>query len=143
MHDAITEKIFPLLPVTYALVSTVFWILMLWTGRMDFVAEKIATVAFSSFVIAYSFTALLFWLPYFRIKIYVSLLHSLLLFLLPFLNILFKTYMHKFIPHDYFFNVWRIYTAGFIIYIIAIALVYGMMWLFLKAVWIKHHKNLS
>jgi hypothetical protein len=142
MHDALSEKIFPLLPVTYALVSTVFWILMLWTGRINFVAEKIASVASSSFIIAYSFTALLFWLPYFRRKTYVSLLHSLPLFLLPFFNMLFKTYTHNVIPHDYIFNLWRIYTVGFLIYIIAIALVYGISWLLLKAVWVKHHKDL-
>jgi hypothetical protein len=125
-HHVITEKIFPLLPSTYAFVSTVFWILMLWTGRMDFVVEKIASVAFSSLVIAYSFTALLFWLPYFRRKTFVSLLHSLLLFLLPFLNMLWKTYRHKMIPHDYLLNLFRIYGAGFIIYIIAIVFI-GIM----------------
>lgn len=123
------------------LYQPLFWILIFCTGRINFVVEKIASVALSSFVIAYSFTALLFWLPYFRKKNYASLLHSLPLFLLPFFNMLYKTYMHKVIPHDYIFNLWRIYTAGFLIYVIAIALVYGINWLLLKAVLIKHHKN--
>ena len=137
MHDALSEKVFPLLPVTYAFVSTLFWILIFWTGRINFVVEKIASVALSSFIIAYSFSALLFWLPYFRKKTYASLLHSLPLFLLPFLNMLYKTYKHKVIPHDYIFNLWRIYTVGFLIYIIAVALVYGIKWLLLKTLWAK------
>src|SRR5690242_4509999 len=44
MHDALSEKVFPLLPVTYAFVSTLFWILIFWTGRINFVVEKIASV---------------------------------------------------------------------------------------------------
>ena len=134
IHNEIAEKFFPLLPVAYAFVSTLFWILMLCTGRMNFVVEKIASVASSSFIIAYSFTALLFWLPYFRRKTYASFLHSLLLFLLPFLNMLLKTYRHKIIPHDYLLNLFRIYGAGFIIYVIAIAFLYLAKWLLSKKV---------
>lgn len=141
-HTAITERIFPLLPIAYAFVSTFFWILMLWTGRISFVVEKIASVASSSFIIAYSFSALLFWLPYFRKKTYLSLLHSLPFFLLPFLNMLLKTYRHKVIPHDYIFNLWRIYSAGLIIYVIAITVIYIVNWLLLKTIFVKQHKNI-
>ncbi len=143
LHLTVTENIFPLLPVTYALVSTLFWILILWTGRINFVAEKIASAALSSWVIAYSFSALLFWLPYFRRKPFVSLLHSAPLFLLPFLNMLYKTYMHKVIPHDYIFNLWRIYVAGFIIYGISLAFVSMVKWLLSKIILSKPNKKLA
>jgi len=141
-HNVIAEKIFPLLPVTYALVSTLFWILILWTGRLNYAVEKIASVALSSFIMAYSFSALLFWFPYFRKKTYWSLLHSLPLFLLPFFNMLYKTYTHKVIQHDYILNLWRIYAAGLIIYIIAIAIVYGIKWLLLKTFFANHPENI-
>jgi hypothetical protein len=140
MH-AIAAKVFPLLPGTYALVSTLFWVLTLCTDRINFVSEKIASVASSSFIIAYSFSALLFWLPYFREKISMSFLHSLLIFLLPFLNMLFKTYRHRVIAHDYLLNVFRIYTAGFIIYLIAIVFVCGIKWLLLKLISQKHNQK--
>ena len=140
MYNAVTEKIYPLLPVAYAFVATCFWLLMIYTGRMHFVAERIASAAPSVLVIAYSLSALLFWLPSFRKKTRLSFLHSLPLFLLPFFNMLFKTYSHKIIPHDYIFNLSRIYAAGFIIYLIAIALLLAVKWLLSKTFLLKQHK---
>ena len=141
MHQAITEKIFPLLPLTYAFVSTFFWIFMLCTGRMHFVIEKIAIAAPFSLIIAYSFSALLFWLPTFRKKLNLSVIHSLPLFLLPFANMLLKKIKHKVIQHDYILDLLRIYAAGFIIYLVAIALTDLVKWLLSKISFPKHAKN--
>ena len=139
MHHSIAEKIFSMLPLAYAFVSTCFWLLMLYTGKMNFVIQRIASVMPSTLVILYSFSALLFWLPVLRRKTYWSFLHSLLLFLLPFCNILVKMYRHKIIPHDYIISLLRIYTAGFIIYVVAITFLLLSKWVAGKFLF-KPHK---
>lgn len=141
LHPVVAEKISPLLPITYAFVSTFFWIFTLCTGKMQLVIEKIAVLAPAVSIIFYSLSALLFWLSRFRQKTYISFLHSLPLFLIPFLNILFKSYGHKAIPDDYGINLIRIYTAGFIIYIAAVSFLLAVKWLLSKMVLLKHDKK--
>jgi hypothetical protein len=136
-----SEKIFPLLPVAYAFVATCFWILMIYTGRMNFVIERIALVAPSALAILYSFSALLFWLPIFRQNIKLSFLHSLPLFLLAPLNMLLTSLQHKIVHHDYISALFRIYTAGFLIYIIAITFLLAVKWLLLKTNLVTHRKS--
>jgi hypothetical protein len=113
---------------------------MISTGRMNFVVQKIASVAPSFSAILYSFTGLLFWLPFFRKKPYLSLLHSLPLFFLPFLYMLLNSFRHKVTTHDYISNLFRIYSAGFIIYIIAIAFLLVIKWLLSTRFSFKHYK---
>jgi len=134
------EKISSLLPLSYAFVATCFWILMIYTGRMNFVIERIASFAPSALVILYSLSALLFWLPVFRQNIKLSFLHSLPLFLLAPLNMLLTSLRHKIVHHDYISALFRIYTAGFIIYIIAIIFLLTVKWLLLKTQILRHHK---
>ena len=128
MHGSIAEKISPILPLSYAFVATCFWILMICTGKMNFVFDKIASVAPAALAIIYSLTALLFWLPLFRKKKYLSLLHSLPLFLLPPLNMLFKVLRHTVVVYDYISTLFRIYIAAFILYIMAITFLLLIKW---------------
>lgn len=132
MLHSTSGKISSMLPLAYAFVATCFWLLMIYTGRMNFVIQRIASAAPSALVIASSFSGLLFWLPSLRRKTYLSFLHSLPLFMLPFFNMLSRLSRHKIIPHDYIFNLFRIYAAGFIIYIIALLLLLVLKWLFSK-----------
>ena len=129
LHDSITLKIYPLLPLAYAFVTTCFWILMLCTGKMQFILEKIASATPSILVIFWSLTAFLFWLPRFRKNHNLSLIHSLPLFMLPPLNMLIKASRHSIVAHDYIINLLRIYTAGLIVYIIAIMFLLLIKWL--------------
>ena len=139
MHGLIAEKIYSILPLAYAFVSTCVWMLMICTGKMYFVIEKIASAAPSALAIIYSLAGLLFWLPFFRKKTYLSLLHSLPLFLLPPLNMLFKALRHKVVAHDYIVTLFRIYTAAFILYMIAITFLLVIKWA-AGAISFKHHK---
>jgi len=138
-NKTIVEKIYPLLPLSYVFVNSCFWILTLFTGRINFVFEKIATSIPAALVIAYSLTGLLFWLPVLRKNNMLSFMHSLLLFLLPPLNMLFNALGHTVIPHDYIINLLRIYTAGIIIYIIAIILLCTARWLYSKTMLLKNY----
>ena len=140
MYHSGAEKIFSMLPLVYAFVATCFWILMIYTGRMNFVIERIASAAPSAIVILYSFSALLFWLPALRRKAYGSFLHSLPLFMLPFFNMLNRVSRHKIVDHDYIVTLFRIYTAGFITYIIAIIFLMAVKWLLSKTFLLKHYK---
>jgi hypothetical protein len=142
LHQTVAEKLFPLLPLTYALATTFFWIFILFTGKMHFVIERIASAAPSSLIIFYSLSALLFWFPSFRNESRLSFLHSLPLFVAPFFNMLYRVYRHKIVDHDYFTSVAKVYTAGFIVYIIAIAFLSISKWLLSKTTFLKHHKNI-
>lgn len=139
MYGLTAEKIHPMLPLTYAFVATCFWIMMIGTGKMSFIIHKIASVAPAALVITYGLTALLFWLPFFRKKTYLSLLHSLPLFALPPLNMLLKALRHKVVAHDYIITLFRIYTAAFILYIIAITFLLVIKWV-AGGMSFKHHK---
>lgn len=122
MHHAVAEKIFPLLPLAYALVATCFWLLMIFTNRMDFVIQRISSAAPSALVMFYSFSSLIFFLPAFRRKAFWCFLHSLPLFMLPFYYIFSRGSKNKIVDSEDFLNLIRIYAAGFIIYIIVIVL---------------------
>ncbi len=139
-HLLITKKVYPLLPLSYAFVATSFWLLMFYAGRMNFVLDRIISAWPSALVIIYSLAALLFWLPVFRKNSSLSFLHSLPLFLLPFFNMLIKRYKHKIVDHDYIISLVKIYTAGVVVYIIAIAFLIMIKWLLSRTILLKHHK---
>lgn len=142
LHQTVKQKIYPLLPVAYAFVSSCFWILILYTGRINFVIERIASLAPSMLAILYGLSALLFWLPAFRQNIKLSFLHSLPLFLLAPLNMLLNSLRHKVVHHDYISTLFRIYTAGFLIYIIAILFLLLLRWIMLRVFpYSQQHKN--
>ena len=129
MHHLVVEKIYPMLPLAYALVSTCFWLLMIYTGKTGFIINKIASASPSVSIILYSFTALLFWLPAVRKKTHLSLLHALPFFLLPPLNMLLSISRHKVVPHDYISNLLRIYGAAFILYLLMILFLLLIKWI--------------
>jgi len=139
----LNDKFFPLLPVTYAFVSTIFWIFILMSGRMYSVIQRIATLTFGELILVYSLSALLFWLGWFRQKIYVSFLHSLPLFVAPFLYMMVIALRHKVLPDNYIVNVLRMYGAGLIIYIIAMGILYIVFRFLSRTVWLKHSKKLA
>ncbi|MEP6683706.1 MAG: hypothetical protein ABJA35_10615 [Parafilimonas sp.] len=143
LHHPVAEKIYPLLPVAYAFVSTCFWILMLFTGRVNFVIEKIAPSPILLIVILWSLSSLLFWLATFRKNIRLSFLHSIPLFLLPFLNMILRRYRNKIVDHDYIISLVKIYTAGIIVYIISIVFLLLVKWLFTHIFSRKHKLNES
>jgi len=136
-HHWVTEKVYPMLPLTYAFVATWFWLFMLFSGKLHFVFARIALLAPSALVVFYSLSALLFWIPSLRKKPGLSLIHSLPLFLLPFIDMILKTSRHKIIPHDYISTLIRIYTAGIIIYVISLVFLFIVKWIFSKILLIK------
>ncbi|HEX5152188.1 MAG TPA: hypothetical protein VFW07_12125 [Parafilimonas sp.] len=138
-NKTIVEKIYPLLSLSYVLVNSFFWILTLLTGRINFVFEKMATSVPAALVIAYSLTGLLFWLPALRRNNMLSFIHSLLLFLLPPLKMLFDKLMHRVVPHDYIITLLRIYTAGLLVYLITIGFVLLLKWI-TAHIFTLHHK---
>ena len=143
LKQLLTEKFFPLLPITYAFVSTIFWIFILMSGRMYPAIQRIEMLTPGGFILIYSFSALLFWFRGFRQKTYISFLHSLPLFLAPFLYMLVNTFRHTVLPDNYMVNLLRIYGAGLIMYVIAIGFLYIVSRILSKGVWLKHSKSWS
>jgi hypothetical protein len=113
---------------------------MFSAARTDFIIEKIVSARPGVLIIAYGLSALLFWLPSFRKKSGLSFLHSLALFLLPFCSVLLRIHRHNVLSDDYMLNLLRIYTAGFIMYLIALSLLVLLKWLLSKTVLLTHHK---
>jgi len=139
-NQLLAEKVYPLLPLSYATVASCFWILTLFSGRINFVFEKITPVVSSALIIVYSLSGLLFWLPVVRKKNILSLIHSLLLFLLPPLNMLSDKFKHRVVPHDYIITLLRIYTAGLLIYLIIIGFLLLIKWIIAHKFTLHHHK---
>jgi len=142
LKPVLTEKFLPLLPVTYAFVSTIFWIFILMSGRMSPVIQRIAALTPGGLILIYSLSALLFWFSSFRQKTYLSLLHSLPLFFAPFLYMVVNSYRRKVLPDNYLMNLFRIYGSGLIIYLVCIGFLYILFRLLSKGVILKHARKL-
>jgi hypothetical protein len=143
MKHLVADKIYPAMPLTYAFTATAFWILMIYSGRMDFVFQKIAIATPSVLAIIYSFSALLFWHPFFRKNIYPSLLHSLPFMLLPLVHMILKAFRHGIDLPEYAGNLLRIYTAGFVLYMLLLIILLIFKWLLHKLSFFMASKSLN
>jgi len=82
-NSFIKTKVYPLLPLTYVLITTCFWIFILYKGNFAFISKRVAHSMLAQLIIEWSFLGLLFWIPFLRKKDYLSLIHSTPFFMLP------------------------------------------------------------
>lgn len=131
-------KVYPLLPLAYALIATYFWVTSFYYYRPDYILNTIMSSTAAKVLIAWSFLGLLFWLPFLRKNNTFCLVHSIPLFLLPLAGIVSNIFKYGIVERNDALNVLRIYTAGLLVYAIALAILSLTRFLILRFVFPKH-----
>ena len=135
----IHTKVYSLLPLAYAFVATCFWVVTFYHYSSGYIINTIMTSIPAKLIIAWSFLGLLFWMPFFRKNNHFCLLHSIPLFLLPFIVMAINIFKYGIIEWSDIFNLFRVYAGGLLIYAIAIAILSIVRFLILRFVFPKHH----
>jgi hypothetical protein len=135
----IHTKVYSLLPLAYAFVATCFWAVTFYHYTPGYIVNTIMSSLPSKLIVTWSLIGLLFWLPYFRKNSHFCLLHSIPLFLLPFLVIAINIFKYGIIEWNDLFNLLRIYLAGLLIYAVAIAILSVARFFILHFIISKHH----
>jgi len=131
-------KVYSLLPLAYAFVATCFWVVTFYHYSSDYLVNTIMASISAKLIIGWSLLGLLFWLPFFRKNNHFCLLHSIPLFLLPFIVMATNIFKSGIIEWNDIFNLLRIYLAGLLIYALAIAILSVVRFLILRFVFPKH-----
>lgn len=135
----IKNKIYPLLPLAYALITTCFWLFILYKANLSFVSKRVAHSILAQLLIMWSFLGLLFWLPLFRKNYSLSLMHSLLFFILPLAFIAKNILRLGVFEKDDILSLLRVYLASASVYLLAIIILLIAKFAFLNLVAAKHH----
>lgn len=135
----VKTKVYPLLPQAYALITTCFWVFILYKANLGFVSKEVAHSMLAQFIIIWNLLALLFWIPFFRKKYYFSFIHSLLFFCLPLVFMGKNLFRFGILEREDIFNLLRIYAVGFAIYFAAISMLWIAKYFFLHLTFAKHH----
>ena len=135
----IIAKIYPLLPLAYAFVTTCFWTIFLYQYSFNYIWKTIMAEIPAKLIIIWSLLSLLFWLPVFRKKNYFSLLHSIPFFILPLISIGNNIFKFGLLEWDDVWNLLRIYIAGLLIYVAAIIILLVAKFLILCLASPKRH----
>ena len=138
-NSFIKLKIYPLLPLAYALVATCFWIISSYRYGFDYISKTIMAGIAAKLIITWSLSALVFWLPVFRKKIYFSLLHSIPFFILPFVGVAYNIFRLGILELSDVLNILRMCAAGLLIYAVAIIILQIAKRLFLRTHSPKHN----
>ena len=135
----IHTKVYSLLPLAYAFVATCFWAVTFYHYSPGYIVNTIMASLPAKLIVGWSLIGLLFWLPFFRKNNHFCLLHSIPLFLLPFMVFAINIFKYGIIEWNDIFNLLRIYLAGLLIYAIAIATLSVVRFFILHFIFSKHH----
>src|SRR5204862_1324976 len=78
----IKTKILPLLPITYALIATLYWGLQFKNWYPDYNINHIISGTYYLYLKLWALLAIFFWLPIFHRKKFLSAIHICVFFLL-------------------------------------------------------------
>ena len=135
----IRRKVYSLLPLAYALVTTCFWVVTIYHYSSDYLINTIMASIPAKLIVAWSLFGLLFWIPSFRKNNNYCLLHNIPLFLIPFILFAINIFKYGIVEWSDIFNLLRIYMAGLLIYAVAIATLSVVRFLILHFIFPKHH----
>jgi len=138
----IKTKVYTLLPLTYVLVITCFWIIILYESNFSFISKKVAHSSLAQMIIEWNLLGLLFWIPILRKKNYICFIHSGLFFILPLIFVGNNIIRYGVLEREDIFNVLYIYTASAFIYAVVITILLLSKFLFLHLASTKHQHNL-
>ena len=123
------NRFLPLLPLVYALLGTLYFGLMLKNIYPDYSAEHIRLKMQQPLLIAWGFSAILFWIPAIRRKPQISLLHSLVFFFFLAKDISF--HLIGFSTDEHIVrNDMKIYTVSIVLNLAALAIISIFYFLF-------------
>src|SRR5690242_8762428 len=136
----IKNKIYPLLPLAYVLMTTCFWIFILYKANLTFVSKRLVHSMLAQALIGWSLFGFLFWLPLFRKNSAISLMHSLPFLILPLAFIAKNILRLGVFEKDDILNLLRIYTVSASIYLLPIIILLAAKFAFSNLVTTKHHQ---
>ena len=111
----------PLLPFAYALMGTLYFALQLLNLYPDYSVENIARRIEQPFLTIWSVVSMLFWIPTLPKRQVISILHSLLFFLLIVRDLFFQ-FTLSFRDRDILKNDMKIYTMSIFLHLAAVVL---------------------
>ncbi len=112
-----------LLPYTYALAGVLFLGFELKNLYPDLSIEKIAERMQHPFLVIWALLSMVFWIPFFRKRLLVSFLHSLIVFTV-FVNELIHAKQAMMEDNSRFLNSMRVYTISILLYAILLFIFY-------------------
>lgn len=116
------NNIASLLPYSYALAGTLYLAFQLKQIYLEHSFENTKTTLQQSFLIIWGLSALLFWIPLFRKRLFASVLHSLVFFGLVATDLFLYAFRLSG-DENLIKNDMRMYTTSLLLYIILVALV--------------------
>jgi len=134
----IKTKVYPLLPLTYVLIITCFWIIILYKGHPSFISKRVAHSALAQVIIGWNLLGLLFWIPFFRKKNYISFVHSSPFFILPLIFVGKNMIRYGILERDDIFNLLHVYVVGAFVYVALMSILLFARFLFLRLATPKH-----
>ena len=138
-NSFIRLKIYPLLPLAYALVSTCFWIMCSYRYGFNYISKTIMSGLAAQLLVAWSISGMAFWIPVFRKRNCYSVFHSLPFFILPLVSIGSNIYRTGVLETTDMLNLLRICVAGLFIYAAALIILIGVKYLRVALHAPKHH----
>jgi hypothetical protein len=124
------SRIVSVLPLSYALVSTLYLGLQLKNLYLSYSSGNIRPAIHHPYLMLWGLLAILFWLPSFRKKEWLSLLHSLVFFFILVKDIFMQ--IASSVDENILKNDMRIYTVSFLLNLAAFILMALLYFFFLQ-----------
>lgn len=124
------KRIVSVLPLSYALVSTLYLGLQLKNLYLSYSSGNIRLAIHHPYLMIWGLLGILFWIPSFRKKEVLSLLHSLVFFFILVKDIIFQ--IGSSVDENILKNDMRIYTVSFLLNLAAFILIALLYFFFLQ-----------
>jgi hypothetical protein len=124
------NRIVSILPLSYALVSTLYLGLQLKNFYLSYSSGNIKLAIHHPYLMIWGLLAILFWIPLFRKKELLSLLHSLVFFFILVKDIVLQ--IGSSVDENILKNDMRIYTASFLLNLATFILMVLLYFFFLQ-----------
>ena len=124
------NRIVSVLPLSYALVSTLYLGLQLKNFYLSYSSGNIKLAIHHPYLMIWGLLGMLFWIPLFRKKEVLSLLHSLVFFFILVKDIILQ--ISSSVDENILKNDMRIYTASFLLNLAAFILMALLYFFFLQ-----------
>ena len=124
------NQIVSVLPLSYALVSTLYLGLQLKNFYLSYSSGNTGLAIHHPYLMIWGLLAILFWIPIFRKKVWLTLLHSLVFFFILVKDIILQ--IGSSVDENILKNDMRIYTVSFLLNLATFILIALLNFFFLQ-----------
>ena len=130
LRNNFKNRVVSSLPLSYALVGTLYLGLQLKNFYLNYSSGNVMPAIHHPYLMIWGFISLLFWIPLFRKKIVLSLLHSLVFFFILVKDISMQIFSS--VDENILKNDMRIYTVSFLLNLASFLLIVLLSFLFFQ-----------